>query len=113
VSKEKFELLFLGGGALLDVLGNRMRRKPRTPQEVIGAAMHALTESFQEHRDELADPDDAGRALFMIRAELVQPEPDRDSVLGRLNEFDALVGSHGVLADEVRELDDAIRHWLG
>jgi hypothetical protein len=112
VSKEKFEFLFMGGGALLDVLGNRMRRKPRTPQEVIGTAMHALTESFQEHRDELDDPDGAGRVLFGIRAELCQAEPDRDTVLGRLDELDAMLGSHDDLADGVRELHEAVCGWL-
>ena len=77
MSKEKFELVFLAGGTLLDVLGTRLRRAPASPRESVGAAMHNMGLLFDEHRDRLPDADGVGRQIAMIRQELCAPRPRR------------------------------------
>jgi hypothetical protein len=67
VSKEKFELAFLAGGALLDVLGTRLRREPATPRESVGAAVHTLGQVMNEYASRLDDPE-AARNRLLARA---------------------------------------------
>src|SRR5262249_45460149 len=76
-SKEKFELVFMGGGALLDALGTRLTREPATPRESVGAAVHALGQALDEHSVHLDDPGAARGQLLAIRAELCEPKPRR------------------------------------
>jgi len=47
---------------LLDAISYRLRRRPVTATEAVGAAMRTLRETFDEQRDQLRDPDavDAG-----------------------------------------------------
>jgi hypothetical protein len=113
MSNEKFEVLFMGGGALIDVLGNRVRRKATTPREAAGTAMHALTVCFDEHRDELADPQPAALALYQVREGLCAAQPDARAVLEHVEAFVILVGPLSPMADSARKLDDAIAGWLG
>lgn len=87
VSKEKFDLVFLAGGTLLNALGTRLRREPATPRESVGAAVYTLGEVFDEHRDRLADPGAVERQIATIRQELCASRPRRAVLAALVDEL--------------------------
>jgi hypothetical protein len=113
MSKEKFELVFLAGGAMLNVLSNRLRRPPQTPREEVGAAMHAVRQLCQEHRDRLDDPAAVDRQLTAIRDGLTVERPDTILLAGYIGELASLVSDVPELATPVRQLGAAVRGYLG
>lgn len=112
VSKEKFELVFLAGGTLLDVLGTRLRRDPADPREAVGAAVHTLGQVFDEHQDELADAGAVGRQITMIRRELCAPKPRRAVLAGYVEELTEQVRPVDELADAAEMVRREIAGYL-
>ncbi len=112
VSKEKFELVFLAGGTLLDVLGNRLRREPATPQELVGAAMHTLGQVFDQQRDRLADADAVGRQIGLIREEICATRPHRLVLAGHVEELAGQVRPVSELAEAVEQVRAEIASYL-
>jgi hypothetical protein len=113
VAKEKFELVFLAGGLLLDVLANRLRRAPATPREVVGAAMFALHQTFDERRAHLADPRSVADQIDVIKAELCSDEPHRLVLEAYLDELASRAASDIELSEAVDHLREAVRGWQG
>lgn len=113
MSKEKFELVFLAGGALLDVLANRIRRAPANPRESVGAAVHSLGDTLHEHWDDLADPDAVARQILAVREELCADRPHRLLLAGYLDELAGQVREVDDLAEAVQRLRARIDDWLG
>jgi hypothetical protein len=114
VSKEKFELVFLAGGTLLNVLGTRLRRDPATPLESVGAAMYTLGQVFDEHRGRLADPDTVALQIGTIRQELCASKPRRAILAGLVDELVEQVSPVEELADAaelVRRQISAYLRW--
>jgi hypothetical protein len=105
MSKEKFELVFLAGGTLLDVLGARLRRAPATPRESVGAAVHTLGQAVDEYRDRLADPEAVRQQIALIRQELCAAKPRRAVLAGCVEEL--LVQVRPV--EEVAEAAEQVR----
>lgn len=114
MAKEKFELVFLGGGAMLNAISSRLRRLPTTPREEVGAAMHALGRTFEERRGVLERPAQAaaGRELAAISSELCATVPSRDVVDVHLDAFAGLVSGAEELPDAVDRLREAVAAWL-
>lgn len=112
MSKEKFELVFLAGGTLLNVLGTRLRREPATPRESVGAAMYTLGQAFEEHRDRLADPDAVERQIGTIRQELCVPSPRRAMLAGLVEELVEQVSAVQELADAAERVRGEIAAYL-
>ena len=113
MSKEKFELFFMAGGALLDVLNNRLRRDPTTPREDIGAAMHSLAEAVDRHRDQIADPEAVAGQVAAVRDLLCAESPSRLTIASYVEELATLVAPVAELADPVERLRRAVTAWLG
>jgi hypothetical protein len=113
VAKEKFELVFLASGAMLDAVSYRLRRRPVTATEAIGAAMHTLRETFDEQRDQLGDPDAVEAYIAAIRTELCAEPPHRLVLFDHLAGLAEHVAPVGELADDVTALRAAITAWLG
>jgi hypothetical protein len=113
VAKEKFELVFLAGGLLLDVLANRLRRDPATPREAVGAAMFALGQTFEERRGHLADPHGVADQIDVTKAELCSDEPHRLVLEAYLDELASRAASDGDLSEAVAHLREAVRGWQG
>ena len=113
MSKEKFELVFLAGGALLDVLANRLRRPPANSRESVGAAVHALGDALHEHWDDLADPDAVAGQILAIREELCADRPHRLLLAGYLDELAGQVSAVAELVDAVQRVRDRVDDWLG
>jgi hypothetical protein len=111
-SKEKFELLFLAGGALLDALGTRLAREPATPEESVGTAMHALGQALDEHAGQLDDPDAARDYMLAIREELCAPKPARLLLAGYINELALQVRPVGELTEAVEHLRHQVNGYL-
>lgn len=114
MAKEKFELVFLGGGAVLNLVTNRLRLVPITPREQVGAAMHALGKTFEEQRGVLPRPTQAaaGAELAAISSELCATVPSRDVVDAHLDAFERLVSGAEELPEAVDHLRDAVAAWL-
>ena len=114
MAKEKFELVFMGGGAVVSMIQNRLRRSPSTPREEVGAAMHALGRTFEERRGVLQRPTQAaaGAELAAIGSELCATVPSRDVVDAHLDAFAGLVSSAEQLPEAVERLRDAVASWL-
>jgi hypothetical protein len=112
VSKEKFELVFLAGGTLLNVLGTRLSREPATPREAVGAAVYKLGQVFDEHRDRLADPGLVGRQIATIRQELCASKPRRAVLAGLAEELVEQVSPVGELADAAERVRGEIAAYL-
>ena len=113
MSKEKFELVFLAGGTLLNVLGTRLRRQPATPQESVGAAVYTLGQVFDEQRDQLADPQAVERQIATIRQELCAPKPRRAVLAGLAEELKEQVSSVDELADAAEHVRREMAAYLG
>jgi hypothetical protein len=112
VSKEKFEIAFLAGGLMLDALGTRLRRRPATPSEAVGAAMHGLTTCVRDNHAALADPDAAEQSLAAIRAELCESPPHQAAVTAHLDLIRVQAGSNAAVREAVTTFDDAVDAWL-
>jgi len=114
VAKEKFELVFLGGGAMLNAISNRLRRAPVTPREEVGAAMHDLARTFEERRGvlERAAQAAAGDELAAIGSELCAAAPGRHLVDARIDAFERLVSGAEELPEAINRLRDAVGAWL-
>lgn len=112
MSKEKFELLFLAGGTLLDALSHRLRRGPATARERVGAAMHELRELVEERREEFADPGAIDESVELVRAELCADTPRRLMLLSYLEQLHERVTPFDDLADAVTDLRAAVTEWL-
>jgi hypothetical protein len=112
VSKEKFELAFLAGGALLDALGTRLTREPVTPKESVGAAMHALSQALEEHAGRLDDPGAARDHMLAIREELCAQKPGRLLLAGHLNELAFHARPVSEFADAVEHLRQQVNGYL-
>ncbi|MDQ7907797.1 hypothetical protein RB614_25065 [Phytohabitans sp. ZYX-F-186] len=113
MAKEKFELVFLAGGLLLDVLANRLRRDPATPREVVGAAMFALDQAFEERRGHLADPRGVADQIDVIKAELCSDAPHKLVLEAYLDELASRAASDVELSEAVARLREAVRGWQG
>jgi hypothetical protein len=113
VSKEKFELMFLGGGAMLDVLSRRLRRPAMTPRESIGAAMYGVERVLAEERERLAEPDAAAGSLRAMREELCAAAPRRAVLDATLDEFADRVRPVDELAAPIDRLRTEVARWLG
>lgn len=111
MAKEKFELVFLAGGLLLDVLANRLRRAPETPREAVGAAMFALDQTFAERRGQLADPRSVSDQIDVVKAELCSDEPHKLVLEAYLDELASRAASDAELSEAVDRLRDAVRDW--
>lgn len=114
MAKEKFELVFLGGGAMLSALTNRLRRPPATPREEVGAAMHDLGRLFEARRGALAQasPADVARELAAVSRELCATTPRRAIVDGHLDAVAVLVREDDELTDAVARVQAAVAGWL-
>jgi hypothetical protein len=115
VAKEKFELVFMGGGAMLNALTNRLRRAPANPREEVGAAMHALGRTFEEHRGVLRRTAQAaaGDELVAISTELCEPAPRRQAVDAHLDALAHLTRGAQEIAGAVDRVRAAVAAWLG
>jgi hypothetical protein len=112
MSKEKFELVFLAGGTLLDVLGTRLRREPVTPRESVGAAVHTLGQAVDEHRDRLADPEAVGQQIAMIRHELCAAKPRRAVLAGCVEELTEQVRPVAEVAEAAEQVRVQVSAYL-
>ncbi|GIH15909.1 hypothetical protein [Rugosimonospora africana] len=112
MAKEKFELAFLAGGAMLDVLNKRLRRTPATPREEVGAAAYAVSRVFEEQRDQLTDADAVARQITAIREELTASRPNRYLLAGFVDELAYLVRDVAELGATVECLRTAIAGYL-
>lgn len=114
MAKEKFELVFLGGGAMLNAISNRLRRAPATPREEVGAAMHALGRTFEERRGVLERTMQAaaGDELAAIGSELCASAPSRPGVDAHIDAFERLVSGAEELPEAVDRLREAVAAWL-
>jgi len=114
MAKEKFELVFLGGGAMLSALTNRLRRAPATPREDVGAAMHDLGRVFEARRGGLthASPAQVARDLAAVSSELCATTPRRVIVDKHLDAVAALVKEDDELTSAVERVREAVAGWL-
>jgi hypothetical protein len=114
MAKENFELVFLGGGAMLSALTNRLRRPAASPREDVGAAMHELGRLFEARRGGLtkAHPADIGEELACVSSELCGAEPRRAPVDKHLDALAGLVAEDAELAGAVRRVRTAVAAWL-
>jgi hypothetical protein len=112
LSKEKFDLVFLAGGTLLNVLGTRLRREPATPRESVGAAVYTLGQVFDEHRDRLADAGAVERQIGTIRQELCASRPRRAVLAGLVDELVEQVSPVAELADAAERARTEISGYL-
>jgi hypothetical protein len=113
MSKEKFELMFLAGGAMLDVLSNRLRRRPATPREEVGAAAHELSLTFEAQHGRLVDPDAVRRQIAAIREELSSSRPNAVLLSGYVEELASQVCGVPELEASVAHLSTAVNGYLG
>ncbi|GAA4434866.1 hypothetical protein [Phytohabitans houttuyneae] len=111
MAKEKFELVFLAGGLLLDVLANRLRRDPATPREAVGAAMFTLDQTFEERRGHLVDPRGVSDQIDVIKAELCSDKPHKLVLEAYLDELSGRAGADAELSEAVARLREAVRRW--
>jgi len=108
MSKEKFELVFLAGGAMLNVLTNRLRRVPTTPREEVGAAAHEVGRLLDERQD-----DAAREQMMAIRAELTADRPDPAVLAAYVDELAHLVAPGDEAAAAIERLRVAVRGYVG
>jgi hypothetical protein len=104
MSKERFETVFLAGGALLEVLAHRRRRPPAHAREEIGAAMHALDEAFRRRGPELPEPEAVAAQIGAVREELCAARQHRLLLSAYLEELAYEVKPVEELAGAVAEL---------
>jgi hypothetical protein len=116
MAKEKFELMFLAGGALLDAATYRLKRRPVSAKEAVGAAMHTLRQTFDEQRSELAhagiDIEAAEAHIALIRSGLCADVPRRLLLAADLAELAELVRPVQEASDDVESLRTAVTAWL-
>jgi len=114
MAKEKFELVILGGGAMLSALTSRLRRSPVTPREEVGAAMHDLGRLFEARRGGLvqASPADVAEDLAAVSSELCASTPQRVIVDKHLDAIAALVREDDELTRAVERVRTAVAGWL-
>ena len=116
MAKEKFELVFLAGGAMVDAVTYRLRRRPVSAKEAVGAAMHTLRRTFDEQRSEMADAgihiEAVEARIALIRNALCADVPRRLLLAAYLAEFAELVGPFQEAADDVDSLRSAVLAWL-
>jgi hypothetical protein len=113
MSKEKFELAFLGGGAMLNALSTRLRRAPVTPRESIGAAMYELEQALSRHTPAAHDEHDVTTRLWAIREELCAEEPSLPAMGVQLDGLARAVAPTRELTEAVRHLRQRVEAWLG
>jgi len=113
MAKEKFELVFLGGGAMLNALSTRLRRAPVTPRESIGASMYTLEQALLRHAPAPEDAADIAVRLRAIREELCTETPRMAVMDPQLDGLDRAVGPDRELTDAVRRLRERVEAWLG
>jgi len=113
MSKEKFELAFLAGGAMLNVLTNRLRRSAATPREEVGAAAHEVGRIIGERQAELADANSARHQMTAIREELAADQPDPLLLAAYVDELAQLVTPVEELAEAVGRLRAAVTGYVG
>jgi len=113
MSKEKFEIAFMAGGLLLNVLTSQLRRAPRTAPEQIGAATHELSRCLTERRDQIADPAEVEASVRLLREALCADRPDRVVLTAHLHAIGSMVRHDQILAEAATRLDDAVTAWLG
>ena len=113
MAKEKFELVFLAGGAMLNVLTNRLRRTATTPREEVGAAAHEVGRILDERHADLADADSARRQVAAIRGELTEDRPDPAVLAAYVDELEHLVTPVEELVAAVGRLRVAVTGYVG
>ena len=112
VVREKFELVFLGGGAMLNALSTRLRRTPATPRESIGAAMYTLEQALLRNEPAPAAANDIALQLRAIREELCAEMPRMAVMEPQLAGLHRAVGTNRELTDAVRRLRERVEAWL-
>jgi hypothetical protein len=116
MAKEKFELVFLAGGAMLDAVTYRLRRRPVSAREAVGAAMHTLCQTVDEQRSALADAGIDVEAtlahLALLRNALCANVPRQLLIAAYLTELAELVGPVQEAVDDVESLRSAVTAWL-
>ncbi len=113
MANEKFELVFLGGGAMLNALSTRLRRAPATPRESIGAAMYTLEQALLRHELAPQATDDIALQFRAIREELCAELPRMAVMSPQLDGLRRSVGTERDLTDAVRRLRERVEAWLG
>ena len=113
MAQEKYELVFLGGGAMLSALSNRLRRAPATPRESIGAAMYTLEQALLRHELAPQATEDIAVELRAIREELCTELPRMAVMDPHLDGLRRAVGTNRELTDAVRRLRERVEAWLG
>jgi hypothetical protein len=113
MSKEKFEIVFLAGGALLDVLAHRLRRPPANAREAVGAAMNAVEVAAEAWREQLPEPENVAAQLGAVRAELCAERPHKLLLSAYLEQLAYEVKAVDELAEAVSELQARVDAWLG
>jgi hypothetical protein len=113
MSKEKFELVFLAGGAMLNVLTNRLRRGATTPREEVGAAAHEVGRLLDERHADLADAGPARRQVAAIRGELTADRPNPLVLAAHVDELAHSVTPVEELATAVDRLRVAVTGYVG
>jgi hypothetical protein len=112
VAREKFELVFLGGGAMLNALSTRLRRAPTTPRESIGAAMYTLEQALLRNEPAPQAAHDIALQLRAIREELCAELPRMAVMEPQLDGLKRAVGTERELTDAVRRLRERVAAWL-
>ena len=112
MAKEKFELVFLGGGAMLNSLSTRLRRAPITPRESIGAAMYELDQALLRHTPAAHDAQDVAARLRSIREELCAEAPSLPVMSAQLDGLARAVEPTRELTEAVRHLRQRVEAWL-
>jgi hypothetical protein len=113
MSKEKFELVFLAGGAMLNVLTNRLRRPATTPREEVGAAVHEVGRLLDARPAGRADADPARHQIAAVRAALSADRPDPLLLAACVDELAQVAAPDGELAAAVDRLRAAIAGYVG
>ena len=113
MAKEKFELVFLGGGAMFNALSNRLRRAPATPRESIGAAMYELEQALSQHTAAAYDAPDVAARLGVIREELCTEAPGLPVMTTQLDGLAEAVRPVPELTEAVGHLRERVEAWLG
>jgi hypothetical protein len=71
-------------------------------------ALDRLEQLLDRHAADLAEPDKARRDLADVRAEVAEPEPDKDRISDSVKRLTARVASVGALAEAVRQIAEKL-----
>lgn len=112
MAKEKFELVFMGGGALFGSLSTRLRRPPVTTRESIGAAMYEVEQALLQRPPAASEADNVTARLRVIREELCAETPSLSVMTAQLDTLALTASPAGDLAAALAHLRARIEAWL-